>query len=191
MLLIGNKSLSYTVVAFFISTFSSLHLIGRGGKDPAWFFQEELQGPMEATTHADEGGEGQVRPLLSHCKQTHRTACDWPSQLYLFLSVAPAFMCSWCREVVITAKMSGAQNDHSHGDWAADGFAFDAIYAFCAQYYRNMFEHFQISCIFWAPLSQLQASKLLFNVSDIARFYSSLFTQCHRSLYNQLCSPKD
>ncbi|XP_056275581.1 somatomedin-B and thrombospondin type-1 domain-containing protein isoform X3 [Pseudoliparis swirei] len=30
------------------------------GKDPAGFFQEELQGPLEATTHADEGGEGQL-----------------------------------------------------------------------------------------------------------------------------------
>lgn len=92
------------IVAFLISC--------RGGKDPAWFFQEEFQGPVEATTHADEGGEGQVKPLLAHHIQTHRTARDWLTRpAYLFLSVAPAFMCSRCREGVITAEVCGLEND--------------------------------------------------------------------------------
>lgn len=49
---------------------TSSHLTCRGGKDPARLFQEELQGPVEATTHDDEGGEGQVGPLLS-ARQTN------------------------------------------------------------------------------------------------------------------------
>ena len=81
MLFSGNKSLSDMIVAFLISC--------RSGKDPAWFFQEELQGPLEATTHADEGGEGQVKPLLAHRRQTHRTARDWLTRPALFL-----FVCS-------------------------------------------------------------------------------------------------
>lgn len=46
----------------------------RSGKDPARLFQEELQGPVEATTHDDEGGEGQVGPSLPRGKQTHGAA---------------------------------------------------------------------------------------------------------------------
>lgn len=79
MLFSGSKSLSDMIVAFLISC--------RGGKDPAWFFQEEFQGPVEATTHADEGGEGQVKPLLAHHIQTHRTARDWLTRPALFVIV--------------------------------------------------------------------------------------------------------
>lgn len=44
-----------------IRIFKSSHLTRRGGKDPARLIQEELQGPLEATAHADEGEEGKVR----------------------------------------------------------------------------------------------------------------------------------
>lgn len=57
---------------------TSSHVTCRGGKDPARLFQEELQGPVEAAAHDDEGGEGQVGPLLSRGKQTH-VATDPPS----------------------------------------------------------------------------------------------------------------
>lgn len=84
--LISSVETNFFSFPFYISFpfFSSSHLTCRGGKDPARFFQEELQGPLEATTHADEGGEGQVSALLSHCKQTHRTALDRPSQPLCF-----------------------------------------------------------------------------------------------------------
>lgn len=45
------------------------HLTCRGGEDPARFIQEELQGPLETTTHDDEGEEGEVRSF--HCKPPH------------------------------------------------------------------------------------------------------------------------
>lgn len=93
------------VLPFSFSPFHP-HLTCRGGKDPAWFFQEELQGPLEATTHADEGGEGQVRPPLSDCKQTQRLLPTDPASL-LGLPVL-AFMCNWCREGLIIAEMCGA-----------------------------------------------------------------------------------
>lgn len=38
----------------------------RGGEDPARFVQAKLQGPLEATTHDDEGEEGKVRPSTAN-----------------------------------------------------------------------------------------------------------------------------
>lgn len=73
----------------------------RGGKDPARLFQEELQGPVEATTHDDEGGEGQVGPSLSRGKQTHGAASpvatDPPSH-FASVCAEAAFKCSRRRE---------------------------------------------------------------------------------------------
>lgn len=92
------------IVAFLISC--------RGGKDPAWFFQEEFQGPVEATTHADEGGEGQVKPLLAHHIQTHRTARDWLTRPALFVFVCSSgFHVQPLQRGVITAEVCGLEND--------------------------------------------------------------------------------
>lgn len=87
--------LLYYVIIHYI--FQFLELTCRGGKDPAWFIQEELQGPLETATYADEGGEGQVKPLLSANEHTGLLTNQPP----LFSSVELGVVYRW----VITADL--------------------------------------------------------------------------------------
>lgn len=152
-----NKSLSDMMVV--ISTFPSPHLTCRGGKDPAWFFQEELQGPLEATTHVDEGGEGQVRPLLSHWKANTQD-CSLLTQPahFVFVCSAGFHVQSMQRGGNYSWNVWSVEWSYVlYRDWdfiATEEFHLKkAIYAFCLKLIRSIFQkYFWFYLLFYAFL---------------------------------------